>query len=1279
MLEKLTCQPPLPRQVRQRCAIILKQYTVRHHWDSLAVQTHAKSKGGSGSGAPGTEHFVLPMDEKAAIREALPHMLAETDGSVRRLMAVALAEIGKKEWPEQWPGFVEGLCGLVSTAAASASAGAELDMPSWLAADGALEALEPVASSCDTSVMPDFAVAVGPILLSITSLPDPSPDTGAAVFVWGMKARALDGLLTIIDVLNVTKEMRELKKGVKALMKEMVPHVLSAISATLATPGWYPAIVRAKHAAFRCLNVLCTQFTDHPVVKNSLPHIISNMVSFGAACVAEYVRVDVDEGEAEELPSGGPGSLDSYSDAEDGGYETSLGSLVIDFVQFVSSMLMSTVKVATKAVRENLHSICAILLASCQLTEEALARWEGDEEAYLADETDEGYDATVRTEVDTALGDMFEGLRSMAHTGLVGVTGAAAAALAVVSAADGAGLPALEHPAASASLASLAPMLSRSKWKVAEATVYFVGCVAPDWTDIGKDMDERVNIAGRKFGAEAAAAKQAELAGQAAELALDPTFLASELVSLIYSGGTGLVPPDRAAECAPYLLGRALWCAARLSDMLSPEASGTLIEAAMDGLQDSYSLPIRLAACVSLSRLLKRAPEGLLDRIGPVIVERVFTLLKDAAAANSTNIRDLLRLAVKAAHFAPAAVCQYEGSVTPLFLALMIKHFNDNILCNLASLGVSIMIGQDDDKAAESAAARALEMVSSILRQTAERTHASNRGAGSSSSADDSEYPDGFVVASLDIVRSVIERLHESHRRTSGAVPGAPDPAPVLSGLCAPLATVVEIMTSTTNGPIVGECAKVLATAVRVFGPNLVSDSTPSGHPAVSLESIGQCLSALFNTSVVTDSAAATAGGLVMSLFRFLLPAADASVSQAVLEMTARRIAAGRQYSTLQSLAGAMAYAIISDQTSDNVVTQFLVDTRVPLPPTGPFALGDTTGPAIAVWARCVANCIDLPELPLLRHLLMAATARVLTHRPAFAALTPIRVDGETLETLDEAGTTGVVTRAMRKRGGVGLKSTTVALSVRLLTKFMQVWLPQCEEALGLEEEEDDGYVTESSGDEDDDDQDGEEGGADDGPEAEDLEGLEELGARRRRKGGPSPFVDASLMSNFHEDGDEDGGNNGVSKAGKKVDRETYDLSDLMMGGGLLAGMSLEQLLSGGKDGAGGFSSDDDDDLDDNDDGAEVEADNELGIGGYELDDATGVVPGDPLLSRLTASTVAEEGHSFLTSLMAAAAGDSAAQGLLAATSSQLGQREMGRIQALLAHNPGSHSGAGSA
>jgi len=1268
---------PYPRPVRRLAIILFRRCIVKKHWKAGTITDVI-----TGEKKPAQ---VISKEEKDEIRKKLPLLLADPDGSVRSLTAAALGSIGSIEWPSIWPGFVDGLQHFIDgpkrqQQQQSSTISSQELVADWLKADGALRCLDEVLGSCSATDMPSVASALAPSLFSICSLSSSSSSSsqftppGSSVFICGMKERAFDCFIRILEQLSLSCDIdRKTKKAVTALVgSSLAGPLLAAIGANLATPGWYAQACQLKHSALCCLNTLMMNFSSLPILKASVETVCAQVTEFAKLAAKKYVFVIVDDGEEEEAPSSSTSStttgsnnlldssstLDSFTVTEQettsgGGTEgtSPLESILVSYVQFVSMMNMSTVKAANKAMLNNLPQALAVLLCCCQLAESQLQSWDSSPEAYVQDEGDDSFESTLRMEVQDTLRAAFDVNAKLSRITIEATTALCASS---ISAALGT-LDAKGDPRILAAHSLSSPLYSSERWKVIEAAIFALGSISGEWMEFNESQE-----------------------GPDATVSITPGQFASSLSAILQSGGQGLMSADKVKECAPYLLGRSLWCAARLATALPEAACGSLINWSVEGLTPSHPLPIRFAACVSLARLLKRAPTEVVESHGVLIFERISMMMMPYVTTSSTtesnndNISYLVDLVAKAIEYAPRASGQCEPSISPLLLALWLKHGNNPIMCPQIARALTHLVWHENPSVSSSVAQRLLPVISNVLTRALHIQKQSDEGKTSSGS-DEENFPSGLIEHNIGILRALVERIADSHieamKALASSSPSSVSKYSPLPPAISPLLQLnASLLSSTTDASLVSASARLLASSIRIFGPSLLESS-------VSPSLLGACFGKLVQVDFHSDSAISPVGVVAIAVLRNLLTVLPTDAVDHMLAGICTRIVHTRLPSTQERLLAAVAYAIVAevvDDSNQSPVLQKLASIPVTLPQlqgskkksssssstdpwscAAPVTSSTRQVPALVVWAKIACDYYDLITRPQVRRLLSAAVSRILGHPSSFKLLMHIRVKGEQILDGDsgqqqQSGASGSIssrTRSGRAKTGKQILDTEVVLPVRLLTKFIKAFFDDTRDASGVEEdeedEEEDGY--------DHDDEEGEEDeDEDEDNEEEDDDGK---GTGRRPKGERSPFVDASTLRGLIDyDDEDDDDDEGVAKGGSYGGVRFSDLID-----GKGQNQQLAALLASGHD---DYDDDENQGFDAMDDDERREEEDPLGLG---LDGADSInMNKDALIALLREPTAAASaGKAFLGSLAAAAArGETTAKVLIEATFLQLTKSE---------------------
>jgi hypothetical protein len=1286
--------PPLPRPVRRLAAILFRRCIVKKHWKASTITDVI-----TGEKRP---CHVISDSEKIEIRRRLPMLLADPDGSVRSLTAAALGSIGSIEWPSIWPGFVDGLKDLIdapnrSQGTTDTSSSSSNDFISnWLKADGALRCLDEVLGSCSASDMPSVASALSPSLFSICSLSSTSSSSsstfqqsiplGSSVFICGMKERAFDCFIRIVEQLALSCDIdKKTKKTVNSLIGSIIAGpLLSAIGSSLATPGWYTQACQLKHSALCCLNTLLMNFSTVPLLKSSVDIVCVQVTEFAKIAAAKYVAVVVDDGEEEDPPSLTITSsssstqqshqcLDTFAVINQGGENASGGgggggdgttpleSILVSYVQFVAMMNMSTVKAANKAMYKNLPAAISVLLSCCQLAENQLQSWDSTPDAYVQDEGDDSFESTLRMEVQDALRSAFDVNLKLSKLTCDATTTLCAA---FISAALG-DVGALNDPRISAAHTMASPLFSSQRWKVAEGAIYALGSIAGEWID---------------FQTQSSSSHRQEPA------VVTPDQFASQLSAILQSGGRGLMSDDKLNECAPYLLGRSLWCAARLATALPEAACGSLINWSVEGLTPSHPLPIRFAACVSLARLLKRAPQEIVEVHGVLIFERIALMMLPyvntpsssiGTSESSDSISYLVDLVAKAIEYAPRASGRCEPTISPLLLALWVQHGNNPVMCPQIARALHHLVLHDDITVSNAIAQRLLPVISNVLERafTMQKQSSSISSSGTTSGTDEENFPSGLIEHTIGLLRTLVERSSDTHFETIKSISSSSPLMSLYSPLPSTLSPLLHLNASllsiTTDASLVSASTRLLGASIRIYGPSILE--------AVNPPLLGSCFGTLVQVDTHSDSAITPVGIVAIAIFRHLLTVLPIDAIDHMLSGLCTRIIHTRIPGTIERLIAAVAYAIVADRDPNCIILNKLASLPVTLPKlqgtkkkisNDPWSCAASITspsrqlPGLVVWAKVVSDYHDLITRPQVRRLVSAAVSRILGHPQSFKMLMHVRVNGEQIESPDPSGKGGrgegqvggvgsisTRTRSGRAKAGKQILNTEVALPVRLLTKFIKAFFDDCNDSHGVEDEEEDEEDDEEGYDHDE-----EDGDDDEDEEAENEDGIiddavhddEDDIERRGRKGNyKSPFVDASTLRglvDYDDEEDDDDDNNNGSFGGVR-------LSDLLDRKG--QNQQLAALLASGND---DYDDENGNDIDAIDDEERREEEDPLGLGDKDMinlsKDSLAL-----LLREPTAAALASK--EFLSSLATAATkGETTAKSLIEATMAQLTSSE---------------------
>lgn len=739
--------PPLPPSIRLLALTTLTRSVIAKHW------------------APLKDHVVVvPDDDKAAVRARLPLLLGDADGKVRTAAAVALGKIGHEDWPRQWPTFLDGMLACFRCVISDAGdINPAADAAAWLRAEGALVCLEEFSRNVDTDAAPLLAATVLPSLIGLARMGSTAgaaaPAIGAnSVFGLWVRTRCLRIARDIIDTLCVSQDAgKEARSQVKAVLRRDLMPLLAAVACALGTPGWGGRVVLFKTAAVMVVAQLVQAFPN--VLAAGFPPVLAGLLAFAGQAAQAFARVELDgpteDDETEELSAARRG---------DGVTAGPLDASVVEVEDesatppsLVTHALLNLLQAAYCCPEEGISGplsapeatavTTSLLLTCAQLSTSLLSGWADDPDSFLREESED---------IEAGLGSssMRQDVRDAARD-LVDVAGYEA--LHTLMSACVAGL-AGSLPAWTAGASSYPPTLALSprRWKEVEACIFVLGAVrkylnsstavegllrrsAPRVVVKGKPKSKKAKAAAAAGAPPETRFPTVKEAPPASGLPIDPPTFAGQLIALITDGGAGAfdatdAPAYRAAH-SPYVLGRCLWCASGLAPALDESKASSLLSVATEGLQPAHGLPIRVAACKALVRLLRRVPTTAVEAVAPAIISRLRTAVSDAVAeataeasrskpeavaAGGVRVNDtaliLLDLLVHVVAHAPVAAAAQTSELTVLLAQLWVRHGTHPELFDTLSAGLQALICNPAPAAAMASLLAQLPTLVSVLQ-----------------------------------------------------------------------------------------------------------------------------------------------------------------------------------------------------------------------------------------------------------------------------------------------------------------------------------------------------------------------------------------------------------------------------------------------------------------------------------------------------------------------------------------------------------------------------------
>jgi len=867
LLHFLEQSPPLSPQLRTLAMSTLRNSVIKRHWSP-------KSAG----------KYEVPEADKEVVRQRLPVLLSDTDPKVRSGAAMALGSVANEDWPGAWPGFLDGLviC-LQAVVSADGVVNAAAGGAEWLRAESVLVCLEHFLQHADTRHVPLLAATLHPYLIGLCRLePGVGPDGSSAFGLW-LRARSFTAIRSLCDSLGLGLDLAETKAQVKSVLARDLMPILAAVVQALQAPGWGGRACLLKHSATRLVTTLLQDFAGY--LSAALPGIVSCILPFAGQAAQAFARGELDvppEDEEDEAAVAArraegvtPGPLDEHCRASEQDEEVPPSHVLHALLGLLQASYCSVNTGVTDAISDPAHcaTVASLLFTTAQLPTGVLQIWGDEPDAFLRDESEEvEAGSSMRQDMRDAARDMID----------VGGYEALHALLSVCVQALGGALPAWNAGGAAGSALPSTLALSPRRWKVVEAAIYVVGCVrkylnAPHEVaklvqrSLPKVADEdalkrRAKKAGKGKGKKGAAAADVPMCwvtvaqvAPASPLPLNPSSFAGQLITLIHDGGSSAFDPSDTAHYkaghAAYVLGRCLWCASGLVAAIDDEQASALLSVATEGLQPSHSLPIRVAACKALVRLLKRVPTAAVEAVAPAILSRLCASITeavaeasskmgaakpDALAAGGVDVNDtaiiLLELMVYTCTYAPQAAAAAEATLTSLLLQLWVRKGAHPELFSTINSGLQTLIFSPVDAAATNSLMTQLPTLVSVL-QTA--------------------------LAFADLDRSA-GAFGSPHTATAAAAPGAGEvsSAVVLPDGTSLTFTRAAIVAGALPGPsiLADSALTILSTMLRrareLLPPAAAGSSAAQGPAPLSLE-------ALATTGRAQTGAAATPGSYV--------------------------------------------------------------------------------------------------------------------------------------------------------------------------------------------------------------------------------------------------------------------------------------------------------------------------------------------------------------------------------------------------------------------------------
>jgi hypothetical protein len=1250
-----------PRALRQLAASALLNWVVKRHWSPMAVSNSASDDPADAVDGDG---FTVPEDDKVQVRARLPALLQERDGKVRSLISSLLSTLLSEEWPTPWGESLPSLLALV-TAPLQGGAG---DVDVWLRCEGALAALEGFVSTVGIDLFPPLSSALLPSLFSLALMADGDASSTLAAsaaalshsdFGLDVRLQALTIVRLLLEGLGeaISSGEERAEQANEVLDRDFMP-LLGTVASVLGEVGWGTRLCSLKIMALRILNRAVMLFASRlkPAVDFIFPPLNSLMIQ----TLQAFRAMELDDVETPASAAGTSrdgmiaGPLDAFAKDDD---EATPALVCLQMVGLMQSILVTDKKFIMKRVRGMVVDWSWFLLSCCQLSETVLAEWGDDSSNFFRDEIEPLEAANLRQEVATTVKDLVD---AFDYTAINSVLNACMVAL------SGQTGP------------SDMCVLSGQKWKVFEAAIYLVGCCRLYLVN-----PARIRLSPKKK------------KDPSNVLTFDISTFVDQLLSLLSGHGadafTDTDPIEIKLVCAPYVVGRSLWCASCLAnaESVSDEACQQLLAASIDGLQPDFTMPVRIMACKSLNRLVRRLGGEKLEPSAPVILERLTQLITSAIKVTSTVLDvdesavQFIQLLVRTCAYASQAASNAQATITNLLLHLWCRKGSHPVMAPSLALGLESMIGLDDPAAASAAMATQLPIIVAYLR-TAYAAADMSAGVVDVGKLPPILLPDGDSIAvadmdatvkgvpefgamssmAMDLLDAMVRRTRELCLPAGPTQPQYMTPPPELAEA---VALALQLLQITLDRKVMSSGLQLLTTTVRLCGPNLNTNTT--GLSTSNIMNVAARM--LISTEDVSDEAACGSAPLVTAILSHCSVPGFAAM---VLPALATRLTTARLTTFVTRLTHAISHCLICDFDASVPV---LMETSIVLPPSGylsvqasassaiegaAMAAANLANPAsqsaLAIYLRAVSKYYELLSSPISRQVIMHAITRLLTVPAVLEHTACIPVAGVHEANTAKSHSSGPKTRS--KTGGA-LLFQPVSLPVRMLTLAIKEWA----DAVTEEEEE----AEESDSGDSENESEEEEGGI----VGNDGEGEERGGKGKRHK---SPFLDADRVEDVLDD--DRAYRKKSKKRGSVSEEELMYLTDLLGGGDAMgSGKTIADLLAAGHH-LGDNDDSGEDEEDGYDNGIEAEAENE-DVAELSIWDEVGVpgeegikyapIPHDAVVAHFV--TIQEDGSvctapaveeltSFIVLLAKASLSmpDSAAAALITETMSELAEEE---------------------
>lgn len=350
----------LDPSVRQLALLLLKEPGVAKHWEPEPPNKET-----------GERNFVASAEEKAAVRDALPALLSDDSGMVRKAAGMAIAAIGGRDYPEEWPELLPALLGCLTPEAG----GGDLRL-----VHGSIRCLSFFAENLPTQHVAAAMSKMLPELMRVAGDAESYPTR--------LRARAAGAARHLFTPLGSVIAVRGAASDeARAVLMSLLPDLVSLLNGILVAPATAEAAALDAsdagllHSALRVYVGLLKEFPEE--VEAHLEAVAGTIVSF-----SEWLRPLYEAGiVAENL---------AEADYDSDGEMMGMAPLSMETLASLSQLAGTPRKAYRRGFKEVMPSVVETTLGFMQLTAAQLESWADDPYEFVADEDDDSLNSSVR-------------------------------------------------------------------------------------------------------------------------------------------------------------------------------------------------------------------------------------------------------------------------------------------------------------------------------------------------------------------------------------------------------------------------------------------------------------------------------------------------------------------------------------------------------------------------------------------------------------------------------------------------------------------------------------------------------------------------------------------------------------------------------------------------------------------------------------------------------------------------------------------------------------------